>query len=283
MRAMTRQELIQQAAIRAAQQRRQAVQQRATAKQPGQVQAAQQAQQAALQQPVTGQSVNSWGQPPVQNTQQQLAAQQATYKSQPIQQPSHQNMYPPYQGSALEEYTALNTPVPKQYNSGPSNMQYKPEQWDINTNLGSAAMPITNVSFAQQQIDKGYEPARGMAQQQAQAQQKPGFVGAFKKGGKVPKTGIALVHKGEHVLTEKQAKNPKIKAIIAEVITPKAKVAAKPVASVMPKKAVVVAKAPKKLPVVAATTPKPAPKMKKPETTAQYIARRNKQTMKRGC
>lgn len=34
---------------------------------------------------------------------------------------------------------------------------------------------------------------------------------AFKKGGKVKKTGMALVHKGEKVLTAKQANKPIIK------------------------------------------------------------------------
>lgn len=33
----------------------------------------------------------------------------------------------------------------------------------------------------------------------------------FKKGGKVKKTGMALVHKGEKVLTKKQANKPAIK------------------------------------------------------------------------
>jgi hypothetical protein len=34
----------------------------------------------------------------------------------------------------------------------------------------------------------------------------PGYAGGFKRGGKVKKTGIAKVHKGERVLTKKQAK-----------------------------------------------------------------------------
>ena len=33
----------------------------------------------------------------------------------------------------------------------------------------------------------------------------------FKKGGKVKKTGMALVHKGERVLTKKQANKPSVK------------------------------------------------------------------------
>lgn len=37
---------------------------------------------------------------------------------------------------------------------------------------------------------------------------------SFKKGGKVEKTGMAKVHKGEVVLTKKQAKKPSIKKAI---------------------------------------------------------------------
>ncbi len=36
----------------------------------------------------------------------------------------------------------------------------------------------------------------------------------FKKGGKIKKTGKALVHKGEEILTKRQAKNPIIKKAI---------------------------------------------------------------------
>ena len=36
----------------------------------------------------------------------------------------------------------------------------------------------------------------------------------YKKGGKVKKTGPAIVHKGEHVLTKKQAAKPAIKKAI---------------------------------------------------------------------
>jgi len=34
----------------------------------------------------------------------------------------------------------------------------------------------------------------------------PGWAGSYKRGGKVRKTGIAKVHKGERVLTKRQAK-----------------------------------------------------------------------------
>jgi hypothetical protein len=35
------------------------------------------------------------------------------------------------------------------------------------------------------------------------------FVGKFKKGGKVQRTGVALVHSGERILTAKQSKKYK--------------------------------------------------------------------------
>jgi hypothetical protein len=37
----------------------------------------------------------------------------------------------------------------------------------------------------------------------------------FKKGGKVKKTGLAKVHKGERVLTAKQAAKPAVKRAVA--------------------------------------------------------------------
>jgi hypothetical protein len=37
----------------------------------------------------------------------------------------------------------------------------------------------------------------------------------FKKGGKVKKTGLAKVHKGERVLTAKQAQKPAVKRAVA--------------------------------------------------------------------
>ena len=39
----------------------------------------------------------------------------------------------------------------------------------------------------------------------------------YKKGGKVKKTGLALVHKGERVLTKKQAAKPVIKKAVKKV------------------------------------------------------------------
>jgi hypothetical protein len=41
----------------------------------------------------------------------------------------------------------------------------------------------------------------------------------FKRGGKVKKTGVAKVHKGERVLTAKQAKKPAVKKAIAKRTT----------------------------------------------------------------
>jgi hypothetical protein len=38
----------------------------------------------------------------------------------------------------------------------------------------------------------------------------------LKRGGKVKKTGVAKVHKGERVLTAKQAKKPAVKKAIAK-------------------------------------------------------------------
>jgi hypothetical protein len=37
----------------------------------------------------------------------------------------------------------------------------------------------------------------------------------FRRGGKVKKTGVAKVHKGERVLTAKQAKKPAVKRAVA--------------------------------------------------------------------
>ena len=58
-------------------------------------------------------------------------------------------------------------------------------------------------------VDKQRPTQKALARQKAQAQaqpEPPANPRAFKKGGKVRKTGIAKVHKGERVLTAAQAK-----------------------------------------------------------------------------
>ncbi len=52
--------------------------------------------------------------------------------------------------------------------------------------------------------------------------EKKGLKG-FKRGGKVKKTGVAKVHKGERVLTAKQAKKPAVKKVIARRAAPRRK------------------------------------------------------------
>lgn len=56
-------------------------------------------------------------------------------------------------------------------------------------------------------VDKQRPTQKALARQQAQNQpESAANPRAFKKGGKVRKTGIAKVHKGERVLTAAQAK-----------------------------------------------------------------------------
>ena len=44
---------------------------------------------------------------------------------------------------------------------------------------------------------------------------------SYKKGGKVKKTGPAMMHKDEHVLTTGQVKKPEVKKLLTELATGK--------------------------------------------------------------
>ena len=55
--------------------------------------------------------------------------------------------------------------------------------------------------------------ARHLSGQLRQQLREAGLKG-FKRGGKVQKTGVAKVHKGERVITVKQAKKPAVKAAL---------------------------------------------------------------------
>ncbi len=59
--------------------------------------------------------------------------------------------------------------------------------------------------------------AEGMGKHNAETQQMAKQLDQYRKGGKVRKTGPALVHKDEEIITAKQAKKPAIKKALKKV------------------------------------------------------------------
>jgi hypothetical protein len=69
----------------------------------------------------------------------------------------------------------------------------------------------------QEMLGAGRPRLPGMTSRSQQLREELGEKGlrGFKRGGKVKKTGVAKVHKGERVLTKTQAKKPAVKKAVA--------------------------------------------------------------------
>ena len=65
--------------------------------------------------------------------------------------------------------------------------------------------PQTRVAPKTVQMQKGAIPDKGVRPNRVKAFTPQALLGSFKKGGKVRKTGIYKLHKGEHVLNKEQA------------------------------------------------------------------------------
>ncbi len=71
------------------------------------------------------------------------------------------------------------------------------------------------LAIAREDGSKGSANAQNVTRALRQELADKGLKG-FKRGGKVKKTGVAKVHKGERVLTAKQAKKPAVKKALAK-------------------------------------------------------------------
>lgn len=65
--------------------------------------------------------------------------------------------------------------------------------------------PQTRVAPKTVQMQKGAIPDKGVTKRGVKSFTPQALLGSFKKGGRVKKTGIYKLHKGEHVLNKEQA------------------------------------------------------------------------------
>lgn len=67
--------------------------------------------------------------------------------------------------------------------------------------------PQTRVAPKTVQMQKGAIPDKGVRPGRVNKFSPQSLIGSFKRGGRVKKTGVYLLHKGEHVLNREQTKH----------------------------------------------------------------------------
>ena len=100
--------------------------------------------------------------------------------------------------SSFGKMTALSANVAKQKNAAAKEFSA------ADNNVLQA--PQTRIAPKTVQMQKGVVPDKGVRTNRVNKFSPQSLIGSFKRGGRVKKTGVYLIHKGEHVLNREQTK-----------------------------------------------------------------------------